>query len=374
MIREIIHVITNLSTGGAEFMLYKLLRQSASLRKKSGIVTLMSAGAIGKKIQKLGVPVYELNMPRGRFDFLAFLTLCKILRRISPKYVQTWMYHSDLLGGLAAYIAGCRNVIWGIHHSDLSFASNKASTVFTAKLCALLSNFVPSKIVSCSLHAKFIHEKIGYCSKKIVVIPNGFELDIFKPDPLAKPSLLKELGLSHNTVIVSLIGRFNPQKDHENFCRAASLVLKKHPDCHFVFCGSDVDPSNEVLIKYLAQNSILENSHLLGVREDMPRISAAADICVSSSCGEAFPLVVGEAMACETPCVVTDVGDSAYIVGETGFVVPPKSPERLAQAIIRMIEIGLEQRRQLGVAARKRVEENFSIRVVTEQYERLSRS
>lgn len=360
--------------GGAEISLLKLLKQSEHLRKNSIVIVLMNIGFVGKKVQQLGLPVYELKMSQGKFDFLAFMALCKILRKISPKHVQTWMYHSDLIGGLAAYLTHCRNIVWGLHHSDLSLSSNKASTILTAKLCALLSYFVPSKVVSCSLHARYIHEQIGYCSKKFVVIPNGFELDNFKPDPFAKDSLINELGLTHNAVIISIIGRFNPQKDHENFCKAASLVLKKQPDCFFVFCGSNIDLDNKDLVQYLTQSNIRENSFLLGIRDDIARISAASDICVSSSCGEAFPLVVGEAMACGTPCVVTDVGDSAYIVGETGFVVPPKSPDKLAQAIIKMIEIGPEQRKRLGVAARKRIEDNFSIQAVVEQYERLYRS
>jgi glycosyltransferase involved in cell wall biosynthesis len=216
-----------------------------------------------------------------------------------------------------------------------------------------------------------VHAEFGYVENKMVVIPNGFDLTIFKPEAGTRLSVRQELGISNEALIIGLVGRFDPQKDQYNFVQAAALLHMVLPEVHFLLCGDGISWQNSKLAEWIEKAGIPNNFHLLGRREDITRLTTALDIATSSSIGEGFPNVIGEAMACGVPCVVTDVGDSALIVGDTGRVVPPKNPQALAAAWSDLIKMGPEYRRQLGLAARRRIEENYSLPAIVAQYENL---
>jgi glycosyltransferase involved in cell wall biosynthesis len=205
----------------------------------------------------------------------------------------------------------------------------------------------------------------------MVVLPNGFDLDAFQPDPAARGSVRQELGISEETPLIGLVARFHPQKDHHNFMQAAAQLHARLPNVHFLLCGAGVTPENPALAQWVEEAGLRANVHLLGVRQDVPRLSAALDIATSSSSGEGFPNVVGEAMACGVPCVVTDVGDAALIVGETGRVVPPHDAQALADAWHDLLNAGEDYRYELGMAARRRVQECFSMTTISRRYEQL---
>ena len=216
-----------------------------------------------------------------------------------------------------------------------------------------------------------MHTALGYDPEKMVVIPNGFDLDLFKPDLEGGASIRQELGIPEDTMLIGLAGRFDPQKDHHNFIKAAALLPKEILNVQFLLCGDDITWGNRELAQWIDEAGLHRCFHLLGRRNDISRIMTALDIASSSSYGEGFPNVVGEAMACGTPCVVTDVGDSALIVGDTGIVVPPGDPDALALAWKELNEIGKDKRRELGCDARLRIRENFSLPSVVKQYEDL---
>ena len=204
------------------------------------------------------------------------------------------------------------------------------------------------------------------------VIPNGFDLQQFKPAPEARPALRAELGIVSNTSLAGLIGRFDPQKDHGTFIRASALLRDRRPDLHFVLCGEGISWKNNELGSWIEEAGMRDRYHLLGRRDDLPRITAGLDVsCLSSAYGEAFPLVLGEAMACGVPCVSTDVGDCAMIVGETGIVAAPGDAQGLAHGIERILNMRPETRQKLGESARCRIQENFSLDRVTKQYEKV---
>jgi glycosyltransferase involved in cell wall biosynthesis len=285
------------------------------------------------------------------------------------------MYHADLLGGLAVRLVGSGiPVVWNIRHSNLDPKGNKRTTIWTAKVCARLSNRLPARIVCCSEASRQVHTALGYAPQKMVVIPNGFDLSAFKPDPAARESVRRELGIAADALLIGLVGRFDPQKDHGNFVAAAALLSAAYPEVHFLLCGDGVNWDNQKLAGWIEEAVLRQRFHLLGRREDMPRLTASLDIASSSSSyGEGFPNVIGEAMACGVPCAVTDVGDSAFIVGYTGLVVLPRDPEALAQAWKRLIDMGPEGRQRLGGAARKRILENFNLPDIIARYEALYR-
>lgn len=368
---KVVHIITGLSTGGAEMMLYKLISASVNSALEHRVISLTTMGTFGSSLQELGVETRSMGLSPGFAVILALPRLIRAVRTMRPDIVQTWMYHADLLGGIAAHLAGCHHVAWGIRNSNLDADKTKLHTRMTAKLCAALSPFIPQRIVSCSEQAATVHQVRGYKADKFVVIPNGFDLERFRPDRSARQIIRSEIGLNDSSLLVGLIARFDPQKDHHGFIKAAGHIAESKPEANFLLAGSGVDKANVELINWIQATGYQNRFHLLGRRDDIPRIMAALDVLVSSSVGEAFPNVLGEAMACGVPCVVTDVGDSANIVGETGIVVQPSNPEKLAAACQEILSMSEKERALLSEHAMRRVEEYFALEKIVKRYEAL---
>lgn len=367
---KVTHIIADLPDGGAETMLYRLLTHTDRMAFESRVISLMGLGVFGEKIQELGVPVQTLGMRRSAPNPLSVLRLAGWLRSDPPDVVQTWMWHADLIGGLAARMAGRMPVAWGIHSSGLDPQKSKRSTVWVSKACSGTATWLPTRVVCCSNASRRAHEQMGYPPEKMRVIYNGFDLTDFKPDPAARLSVREELGVAADTPLIGMVARFDAPKDHRNFIQAAALLRRRMPNVDFVLCGHEIDWENETLVGWIDAAGIRDRCHLLGRREDVPRLTAALDVAtLSSSYGEAFPLVLGEAMACEIPCVTTNVGDSAEIVGETGLVTPPKDSGALAEGWRELLELSPAERTRLGVSARQRIEKHFNLPDVVLQYE-----
>lgn len=354
-------------------MLHKLLSVSTPAESDVQVISLTDIGPVGERIRELGVSVRALGMRRGRPGTGGLVRLRRWLRRSEPDLVQTWMYHADLLGGLAAKLAGPIPVVWGIRNGVLEPVGNKRTTIWTAKACATLSRWLPNWIVCCSESARRFHESMGYRSEKMSVIPNGFDLLRFKPDPEARSQIRRELGTPSNAVLIALVARWDPQKDHENFIRAAGRLAPHAPDVRFVLCGDGITPDNKSLMSQIENAGLSDRCHLLGRRMDVARVTAALDIATCSSYAEAFPNVLGEAMACGVPCVTTDAGDAADIVGDTGIVVPTKNPAALAGAWMKLVDMGAAARNQLGERARRRIRQQFDLTQVNRRYQDLYR-
>ncbi|MDP1682295.1 MAG: glycosyltransferase [Burkholderiales bacterium] len=367
--RRVVYIITGLSTGGAEMMLFKVLERLDRRRFVPHVISLTTLGELAPRIAALGIPVDAVGMKPCLSSLSGFFRLVQLLKRLNPDVVHTWMYHADFLGGLAARLAGVSAIGWCIRNSNLDKDKTRFSTRAVVSLCASISKWIPLRILSCSEKARQIHVARGYVAEKMVVVPNGFDLTRFKPDNDARSKVRTELGLDVDTPLVGLIGRFDPQKNHAGFFEAAGLLHRHMPQVHFVLAGQGIDIGNAALMQAMTQAGVLANTHLLGLRNDIPELMATLDVLASSSYGEAFPNVLGEAMACGVPCVVTDVGDSAYIVGDTGRVVAPGDMAGLAIALEALLALPLSEKTALGERARARVAEYFGIGKVVRQYE-----
>jgi len=367
---RILHFITGLFTGGAEMALYKLLSRLDRELFDPVVVSLVGGEAVREMIEALGVPVYALGMQQGRPTPGAIWRSRHIARQIGPDLIQGWMYHGNLVATLAAASLHVRvPVIWGIHAS-LDLKAEKKLTAAVIRMGALLSAW-PERILYVSRLSADQHEAIGYAADRRLVIPNGFDCEQFRPDTEARVSVRAELGLPEETPLVGLIARYHPMKDHANFLAAASLLIAQGSNAHFLLVGTGVDLSNKELSTQISTLGLHERVHLLGERRDIPRLSAALDIASTSSWVEGFPNVIGEAMACGVPCVVTEAGDSAWIVGETGQVVLPRDPVALSAAWRDMLQMSWGERAALGERARARIFENFSLDRVVKQHEML---
>jgi len=367
---KILHLITDLDTGGAETMLLRLLSRLDREAFEIEVGSLTSVGPIGKRIEALGIPVWALGMRRGIPGPGALYRFYRRLQDHPPELIQTWMYHADLLGALGS--PGRIPLVWGVHNTVLEPGASKRLTRWTARMCARLSKSKPTRIVCCSEASRRVHAALGYDNSKMIVIPNGFDLERFRPAPEARMVLRRELGLERDSLLIGLAARFDPVKGHRDFIEAASLFRKRSDlDVHFALCGKDIGWSNPELSSWIEAAGLKSRVHLLGPREDMPRFFAALDLSVSSSTSEAFPLAIGEAMACGIPCAVTNAGDSAIVVGDTGRVVPPSDPQAMANAWRGLLELPPEERMNRGLAARARIAERYELGHIVARYSEL---
>jgi glycosyltransferase involved in cell wall biosynthesis len=260
-------------------------------------------------------------------------------------------------------------VVWGIHHTATERKFLKPATRAVVGLNAFLSHILPQKIICCAEAARETHIKLGYSRGKMTVISNGFNLAAFHPNDEARLDVRHELGLETDAVLIGMGARFAPEKDHANFFDAATVLLHQEEKIHFVLWGKRISGDNQALANLHWASEVMSNRfHLLGLRTDAARLLAAMDVFTLSSNQEAFPLAVGEAMAVGIPCVVTNVGDLAHIVGNTGRVVPPRDPQALSNAWKELLAMSHQERIALGMKARERIQEHFDLQMTATAY------
>jgi glycosyltransferase involved in cell wall biosynthesis len=369
---KILHIIPGLPTGGAEMMLSKLLSVIDRDIFEPVVISLTDYGSLGNNIKKLNIPVYKMEMNAVLPNPFHVWRFIKLIRKINPELLQGWMYHGNLAALLAKWVLpNYVPLLWNIRHTPDDLKKEKHTTARVIRLGARLSSR-PNRIIYNSNVSAQKHESMGYSDKHKKIIPNGFNCEQFKPFNNAHLQLRRLLGLKEDTLLIGLIARYHIMKDHVTFLHSAGRLIMMYPNVHFVLVGYGVDKTNHLLIKLIEDLKITKNIHLLGERMDVDEITAGLDIaCSSSSWGESFSNAIGEAMACGKPCVVTDIGDSAWIIGDTGIVIKPRDEKALTKAWVTLIELGSEGRARLGWSARQRVIEHFSINIVVKQYEDL---
>ena len=365
---KIIHIITDLDVGGAEMMLYKLLGSLNDESIDSMVVSLMGRGKVTERIEALGVKVETLDLGQGEHpSWKTIKKLREFMRAFNPDIVQGWMYHGNIAATIAVFIyqpiRKKVKLFWNVRQTLYDINSEKIQTRWLIVLGRWLSFFAHSIIYNSNLSAEQ-HCNAGYLSKKTKIIPNGFDLQKFCPDKNRRQQLREELGVSESAILIGHISRLHPMKDHATLLRAIDRVVDSL---------SSTGGKQEVLFLLIGHGvtSELSNNpaiHFLGERSDIPKIMSALDIVVSSSAwGEGFPNVIGEAMASEVPCVVTDVGDSAHIVGKYGQVCSVGDDQCIASSLLQLIE-NKQERKTAGKHARKRIKENYSMDKIKKEY------
>lgn len=367
---KVLHVITGLNDGGAEAVLYRLITKSSE--HTHIVVSLMDMGKYGPLLEDLGVRVVCLGMNPGKPSIRRFWKLMRLIRAEAPDAVQTWMYHSDLFGGLAARMAGVRKIFWGIRHSTLEKGKAKRTTIAIAKVLALLSRIVPERIVCCAKKALEVHSDIGYSRSKLLVIPNGYDLSKFMVDELSGSELRTSLCVGPETFLLGKVGRYDPFKDHDNLLSALYELQLSGVDFKCLLVGRGLTDENRELVARVNELGLTDKVILAGQRTDIPAVMNALDLHVLSSSSEGFPNVLAEAMACGTPAVSTDVGDAGEIVGDPALLCPPRNSKALSELMLAMHAEWLEQpddwaeRRSRSVA---HIKKNFSIERMVTAYE-----
>jgi len=352
-------------------MLYKLLSRMRKDRFENIVFTLKEKGELSEDFESQSIRVYNVGGMGVILRISVLIRSLKILREINPDIIQGWLVHGSFVAQIASIFLPYRlPTLWNIRYTALPKPETKNSTLLIIKLLSLLS-FLPRKIIYNSKAGANDHIRMGYRRDKNCIIPNGFDTKLFSPSVKNRRSVRLELNIPEEAILIGLIGRFDPLKDHNCFLKAGAKLLSNKREVYFLLAGREVDLQNRHLMQLIEKLGISGKVFLLGERRDIPRITAALDIAACSSISEGFPNVIGEAMSCGIPCVVTDVGDSAWIVGDSGIVVPPCNHEALCEAWQKIIELGSVKRQILGEKARERIKNHFSIQMIVQKYEQL---
>jgi glycosyltransferase involved in cell wall biosynthesis len=368
---QVTHVITGLPRGGAQTVLEQLVLGADRARFEMDVISLTELGAVGERLARNGTRVRALAMNRRLPNPAALLRLARWLRRSQTHVVQTWLYHGDLIGGLAGRLAGVP-VMWNLRQTDLDPKTTGRGTLWTARACAPLSRRVPRRIVCCSEASQRVHAALGYDASRMVVVCNGVDLGRFRPDRAAAAAFRAELGVGPGERLVGLFARYHPQKDHQTFIAAAAAVCRAVTNVRFMLCGEAIDGCNAELASLLDQAGCRDRFLLLGIRDDVPRLTAALDLAVSSSSyAEGFSNVLLEAMAAGVPCVATDVGESALMVGDSGWVVPPRDVAVMTEALLTALRSSDPELVARGARARARAQTHYSLATMIETYQNL---
>ena len=317
---------------------------------------------MGGRLREAGIDVFSLSLAPRASALIRGGRLMRLMRRLRPSLLQTWLYHADLLGLLAWMGGAAPALLWNIRCSYIDMRHYPIGSRLVRRVLPAMSG-LPTRVVVNSEAGRLHHETLGYHPAKWELIPNGIDVEVFQPDPAERYRVRRELGIADDAVLVGMVARRDAMKDHATLLHAAAILGRSHHHVHVVLVGRGMEPGDPTFAS--------SHVHLLGERTDMVAVNSSFDIATLSSIGEGFPNVIAEAMACGVPCVASDVGDVRWIIGETGRTVPARDPEALAAAWSELIEIGGAGRRALGRQARARIVEQFSLDRAVSRYEDL---
>jgi len=365
---SVAHIITGLATGGAQRALCNLLHGGLATRFNSLVVSLSGEDELTQPIRESGAAVHSLGIGTEQNTITGAHKLTKIIANFRPDIIQGWMYH----GNLAAYVARLLSarkakLAWNIRHSLQDIKLERPATQRIIKANRLLSR-IPRLILYNSDVARKQHERFGFSPKFGHVAPNGIDMQKLTPSHEKRTTARTALGIPLNTLVVGHVARFHPMKNHSGFIQAAIAIANRLADVHFVLIGRGVTLQEQGLRQQIPDH-LRARFHLLGERKDIVDLMSSMDVfCLSSSWGEGFPNVIGEAMACRLPCVVTNVGDSAFVVGSTGIVVEPDEKDSLIGGILQLLTMEEDARHSLGIEAQARIKDNFQLGAAVDQY------
>jgi glycosyltransferase involved in cell wall biosynthesis len=347
--RRILHVITDLYVGGAETMLMRLATAKPGLAEDTLVVSLLPDGLLAERLRAAGITVVEHNF-RQPFGIIAgMIRLARLIAKTRPDIVQGWMYHGDLAALVALALSGRRNatrLAWNIRCSNLDLTQYGRLLRLVVRACVRLSSS-PDLVIANSAAGMDVHRALGYRPRRAEVVPNGIDIEQYKPDAAARAAVRGELGIPDDAILLAHVARLDPMKDHAGFL----AVMAKLPDVEALVIGAGTESLPAAA-----------NVHRLGRRTDMPRLFAAADFVVSTSAfGEGFSNALAEGMACGLPPIATAVGDAPIIIGDTGVIVPPRDPGAFADAARALMRESRDQRAERGTRARRRIVENYSL-------------
>ncbi len=372
---RVVHVINSLSTGGAETMLARLVGAADSSRFEHLVLPLREGGPLAERVRETGALTEALQVDGTRNLLTAPIRLGARLRELRPDLVQGWLLQGNLAATVGASLGRPHApVLWNVRWTLYDVDSERLTTRALLRISGRLARH-PRRIIFNSQLAVTQHAAIGYPSERARVIPNGFDIERFRPDPEARSAVRRELDIRPDAEVVGMVARYHPMKDHAMSLRAAARLVERRPNAMFVYAGRGVDAGNEELSRLVHTMGLAGRVRLLGERQDVARLYASFDVywmsSVARGIAEGFPNVIAEAMACGVPCVATDIGDAASIIGQTGRVVQSQDWRAFGDATAELLDGGPTTLGRLGNEARERIERDFSLDAVAGAYDAL---
>lgn len=362
---KILHIINSLGDGGAERVLFNIAFNDNN--NEHTIIILNNDNKYEEDLNKKKIKIINVDFKYNYLNIFKILKLYKIVKSHHFDIIQTWMYISNILGSLVSIISNPKPVIWNIRHSDVKFKFINIKTIFIIYLNLLFSYFFPKKIICCSEQAIKWHKKLGFKKNIFFYIPNGIDTFFFKKIELEKN---KYKEFKKNEIILSLVGRFHKKKGHEFFLRAFSKYIENNnKNVKLIFIGSSLNNKNK-LIKLINQLKINKNVILLENTKYINHIYNISDLIVSPSIyGEGFPNVVAEAMACNTPCLVSNSGDSINIIGDYGWSFKTLNENDLIYKLEQSISfVKTNGIKDFKLKCRDQIEKKFSLNLMLKNY------
>ena len=364
---KIIHIITGLNIGGAEKMLERLLLCNLDT-KNITIISLSDLGKIGKNLERQGFEIHCLNANKNIISpILALIKTVRLIINIKPDIIQTWLYHANLLGSIASIFFPKASLIWNLRGCDIP-QGIFSKTFIIVKILSLLSYFSPSKIICCGYSVKEAHISLGYSSRKMVVIPNGYNLDLSGRNEDFRKKTRKDLYISDNEIVIGSVGRFDLLKDYESFIRAASLINKKLDNIRFMIIGRDINLNNSKLKLMLEVNDMLESIILIDEQNSLDAYYSSMDIFCLHSLSEGFPNVLAEAMSFGLPCISTNAGDANIMLKDSQFICNTNDFKSLADALSKMCILTSNDLYEIGTKNSQNISENYNINKINSLY------
>lgn len=366
---KILHIIVGLNVGGAERFLCRLIEShQGSPHFNHHVISLMSKGILGVKLENMGVNVSPMGMRSLWHVPLVFYRVFKKIRLENPDVVQCWMYYADLIGGLSAKLAKTKVVLWGIRNSDFE-AGGTPIKKLVRKLCAYLSYRIPDKIICVAQSALDVHKAVGYDPSRMEVVPNGYDISKLSFSPSSRKQIREELNLVTSDLVVGSVGRYCKAKDHASFIYAASRAATSNMNLRFILIGREITSENIELQRLIDATGMAKHFILLGERSNISEFMSAMDIFCLHSVTEGFPNVLGEAMCAGLPCITTDAGDAKYLLGDCGLVVPLHNRDALLVAILTMAQNDPAELLSMGQKARNRIASRFTLMKSVKSFE-----
>lgn len=368
---KVAHISTGLETGGAEVQLMRLIAAMNHDEFEMMVISMDRDTYLADRIRELGVTVHSLCL---RKHPLALWDGFQRLREFNPDVIHGTMYQGGVFGTLCRrFLPKKPHVIWTVHEPLEHYDEEPLRKRLQLRLWGKMSGS-PECLMYVSHLNMEQHLAYGFNNQKALVIPNGVDTSRFGPAREKGLAIRESLGIPENCIVIGKTARYHRQKNHVGFLRSAAILAAKYDNVRFMLVGTNVDEKNTTLTNLIGELGLDGKVYMLGNREDIPEIVNAYDIATLTSLGEAFPLTLGEAMVSAVPCVATDVGDNAYIIADTGYVVPVDDDKAMAESWEKIVVLSEQERNELGQKARQRCLDHFTLEQQVSQHEDLYRT
>ena len=361
---DILFICNSLDLGGAEKIMYEIIKSIGNYNKE--IICLTGHGYHSKLLEKEGVKISYCNLNKNLFDFIKILKLYRFILRKKPKIIHSFLYHSDVIASILGKLAFTKTILWSVHH-DFIKSDNTALRNIQVNFLSMISNFIPDKIIYCSMESQKNHVAIGYCKSKSLLINNGISTKKFFPREKNYNKIRKLLGLKKDTFLIGHIARFHPIKGHKILINCLKLVKQENEKFTCLMVGANINKKNKSLNYQIKKNNLEKNIILYGETKFPEKLINAFDLNIISSVSESSSLVLMEAMASGVPTLSTNVGPISKTLGDSGWVVKNKSSKELAEKLIFIIR-NKSLLKEKSLLARDRISRQNSQAIMLKKY------